>query len=204
MTEMRGRSRGFTLIEVVIVAGLVGIIASAALAPLVFTVKSLEEAERSFRIGNKERNATRRIFNDVRGAGLNAPFLPFKLSKDGGLASRGPLLMVWSSSAGSGAPALVVYRALADDGGKTALYRWVIPDGPGKPEPEKPIMELDPSLLEEDDAVKVAGGLSSVAIRAFAAGEWAESYTGAVPAAVRIDLERNGKTERYEEWFPNS
>ena len=44
----RGALKGFTLIEIMLVVALTGIIAAAALAPLVFTVSSLQDAQKTW------------------------------------------------------------------------------------------------------------------------------------------------------------
>lgn len=203
---MRGRSRGFTLIEIVLVAGLAGIIAAAALAPLVYTVRSLGEAQSSFKAENAKRYAVRTIFSDMRGAAANVKFPPVKIRRGQGLSSTGSSLVIWTAatSAEAGSPALVVYGTLRGADGEGTLFRWVVRDAPGRPNGELPIMELDISELPEEEGKKVAGGLKDVIFSARKAGNWQKDYEGYVPEALKVELVRNNGTELYEEWFPNS
>ena len=55
---------GFTLIEVLLVVGLVGVIASVALAPLVLTVRSLEDSQARWGRRHNVREAADAMFRD--------------------------------------------------------------------------------------------------------------------------------------------
>jgi prepilin-type N-terminal cleavage/methylation domain-containing protein len=129
---MASRSSGFTLIEIMLVVGLVGIIAATALAPLVYTVDSLGAAQKAWNTNDRERLAAENIFNDVRRAVPNQSFQSVKIIHQSGLSSvNDDRLLVWSS-----APAregrsvcLVVYKIIAVSSfsdKKGGLYRWLI------------------------------------------------------------------------------
>ena len=128
----RHRSRGFTLIEILLVVGLVGVIAATAIAPLIFTVESLQDAQRSWGESGRERAAAERIFADVRGAVESPAFQSVKIvHKEGLSAQKDDRIMIWSSSpTKEGGPvSLVVYRVVvpsALDNQKGGLYRWVV------------------------------------------------------------------------------
>ena len=124
-------SKAFTLIEIMLAVAIAGIIAATALAPLVFTVKSLEDAQKRWKISTKERAAADRIFNDVLSSVENPTFASFKIiHKDGMSIKNDDRLLVWTSStAREGNPvSLVVYKIVPHpmlDGGneQSGLFR---------------------------------------------------------------------------------
>lgn len=129
---MASRGSGFTLIEIMLVVGLVGIIAATALAPLVYTVDSLGTAQKTWNANDRERLAADSIFNDVRSAVPNQSFQSIKIIHQNSLSSgNDDRLLVWSS-----APAregrsvcLVAYKivtASSFSDRKGGLYRWLI------------------------------------------------------------------------------
>ena len=130
--RMANRSGGFTLIEIMLVVGLVGIIAATALAPLVFTVDSLGAAQKSWNESDRQRLAAERIFTDVRSAVPNQAFQSVKIIHKSGLSSAADdRLLVWSAAPareGRGV-CLVVYRVIAATAftsQKGGLYRWLL------------------------------------------------------------------------------
>ena len=72
------KQKGFTLIEILLAVGLVGIIAVAALAPLVFTVQSLETVQRDWGKSVKVMEAADRIFYDTRNFAESSSFPIFR------------------------------------------------------------------------------------------------------------------------------
>ena len=147
----RRRSRGFTLIEILLVVGLVGIIAATAIAPLIFTVESLQDAQKSWGESGRERAAAERIFADVRGAVENPAFQSVKIvHKEGLSAQKDDRIMAWSSSpTKEGGPvSLVVYRVVvpsALDNQKGGLYRWVVKGARSKSGINESILSTDVS-----------------------------------------------------------
>ena len=73
------------MIEIMIVAGLAGVIASAALAPLVFTVGSLDEAQSRWGARRSPAAAVERIYSDARRVVANPSFPSFKVIHKSGL-----------------------------------------------------------------------------------------------------------------------
>ena len=60
-----------------LVVGLIGIIATAALAPLVFTGRSLEEAQQRWGTSHNTAAAAEKIYSDVRRVVPNPSFSTF-------------------------------------------------------------------------------------------------------------------------------
>ena len=72
------RHKGFTLIEILLAVGLAGIIAVAALAPLVFTVQSLETVQKGWGKNIKVMETAERIFSDTRNFARSSSFPVFR------------------------------------------------------------------------------------------------------------------------------
>ena len=126
------RARGFTLIEILLVVGLVGIIASAALAPLVVTVRSLEEAQARWGRRHNARDAADAMYRDLRLALRNPSFQSVRIIHEESLGNDADdRLVMWSAAPkyeGKSA-GVVVYRVLPEDSfsdDAPGLYRWVI------------------------------------------------------------------------------
>lgn len=200
------RARGFTLIEILLVVGLVGIIAAAALAPLVLTVRSLEEAQSRWGARHNARDAADAMYRDLRMALHNPSFQSVKVIHEERLGNDADdRLMVWSlSPAYEGRSAgVVVYRVLPEDSfsdGEPGLYRWVICGQPSLhassgdifgaesddvPEP----MEIDPDDLEAKDGELLLPDARGLRFYFPKGGEWKrESYEGGLPEILRAEL----------------
>ena len=93
------RARGFTLIEILLVVGLVGIIASAALAPLVVTVRSLEEAQARWGRRHNARDAADAMYRDLRLALRNPSFQSVRIIHEESLGNDADdRLVMWSAA----------------------------------------------------------------------------------------------------------
>ena len=82
------KQKGFTLIEIVLAVGLVGIISVAALAPLVFTVQSLEKVQKDWGKSIKTMGAAQKIFYDARNFAQSNSFPVFRTVHKEGLTVR--------------------------------------------------------------------------------------------------------------------
>ena len=205
-------SQGFTLIEILLVIGLVGIIASVALVPLVFTVRSLEDAQARWGRRHNVRDAADAIFRDIRLAIKNPSFPSVKIIHKEGLKSdSGDSLLVWSASPkyeGKSA-GVVAYRVIPEDSFSDAapgLYRWVICGQPSLhassgdvfaassadvPEP----MDIDPDDLEAEDGELILSTARSLRFYFPHGDEWErETYNGGVPKIQRVEITLEEKT----------
>ncbi|MCR5335943.1 MAG: prepilin-type N-terminal cleavage/methylation domain-containing protein [Synergistes sp.] len=215
---MPGR-RGFTLIEVMLAAGLAAIIASAALAPLVFTVRSLREAQMRYGAAHSAPAAAEKIYHDARGALSNPSFPVFKVIRKSGLSrERDDRLLVWGRMQGPSGQVtgVAVYRIA---GGETAgtqkqgLYRWLLSDSDSSAPPGgaayrkgggSPV-DIDTDLLDEADATLILHDATGLRFTVCGKGKkWQEEYEGALPAALRTELTVNGKEYSYTGRFPNA
>lgn len=145
------RRKGFTLIEILLVAGLVGIIAAAALAPLVFVVGSLEDAQKRWGNSHNTESAADKITADVRRAIKTDSFSSCRIIHKSGLSqANDDRLLVWcdgpqprakkaednkeQKAESATLPGVVVYKAITEDklrGTKQGIYRWKITENEG-------------------------------------------------------------------------
>ena len=111
------RKTGFTLVEMLIVVAITGIVITSGVAPLVYTVRLLAEAQRDFRESGAERTAVNRLFSDVREMALLHVGAPLKLIHREKLGSRGDdLLLLWTMTPRySGLPVGSVAYGIAKD-----------------------------------------------------------------------------------------
>ena len=213
-------SKAFTLIEIMLAVAIAGIIAATALAPLVFTVKSLEDAQKRWKLSTRERASVDRIFNDVLSSVENPTFASFKIiHKDGMSIKNDDRLLVWTSStAREGNPvSLVVYKIVPHpmlDGGneQSGLFRWVLKDlkstmnpsekSGDKAETIKSPIEIDTDTLKKEDARMLYSDAVGVSFSAWNGEAWADEYQGALPSALKIEIETKEGVHVYKEWLP--
>lgn len=207
---LKRASGGFTLVEILLVVGLVGIIAAAALAPLVFTVRSLGDAQKDFSASAKERSAMDGIFLDLRSAIANPAFASVKtVHKEGLSVQADDRLLVWSATPAreSRPVGLVVYRLVApsilEKDVKQGLYRWVITDFTSdKAVSDDTPMELDTDTLDTKKGRMVLAGATGVSFSVWSGEDWSEEYEGSLPRAFKAVIKTKDKSFEYEEWFP--
>ena len=204
------KKSGFTLIEVLLAVGLTTVIAVGVLAPLLFTVRSLETAQRGWGREVKELEAVEMIFRDVRSFVGNAPFPVLRIVHGGGLTVReDDRLMVWSASPvrDKRPTALIVYRVLPEtEAGKSGpgLYRWelagwkAVPGGGGN----GPLF-MDTDGLSANNAKIVLKGAEGIRFSVRTEKSWADEYAGEMPKALRIEITYRGRTKTYEDSLPS-
>ena len=76
-----------------IVVAITGIVITSGVAPLVYTVRLLAEAQRDFKESGAERTAVNRLFSDVREMALLHVRTPLKLIHKEKLGNRGDDLL---------------------------------------------------------------------------------------------------------------
>ncbi len=213
------RRRGFTLIEILLVVGLAGVIAAAALAPLVVTVRSLEEAQGRWGRRHNVRDAADAMYRDLRLAIANPSFPSVKVLHEEGLTTDADdRLLIWCAAQkfDGESVGVVVYRVLPDDSFSDeapGLYRWVIRGQPSLhaqsgdvfgaesadvPEP----MDIDPDDLEAKDGELLLSTARGLRFYFPHGDEWEqEDYKGGIPEILRTEIvfEEGGyvRTERF-------
>lgn len=219
------RLPGFTLVEIMLVAGLTGIIAAAAVAPIIFTVRSLERAQREWGGGAASRKAADGIFLDIRNSIKNPSFSSVKfIHKEGLKIEHDDRLLVWTASPLKiNKPAgLVVYRlvekSVMDKNVKPGLYRWVINENPksddilteddifsgseGGSNTYKTPMDTDPDMLKAAEGKLVMPNADGVLFQVWGDGDWESDWDGDMPSAVKVIVNAGSVSFDYEEWFP--
>jgi len=210
-----GKTGGFTLIEVMLAVCLFGIIAAAALLPLVFTVESMEYTQKQWGQKNKTRTAFESIFTDVRSSIENPAFLSLRTVQNDGISIKNNgSLMVWTSSPiRERQPAgLVIYKVINDtaaDGGKKGLYRWYLAGGKNGGTPsdlnnpaEMSPMSISPSALKSTDGKLILEGVDGISFWVWSGKKWVEEYEGNMPEALKIEISLNGKKYVRGKIFP--
>jgi prepilin-type N-terminal cleavage/methylation domain-containing protein len=210
----RDASRGFTLIEVMFAVSLFGIIAATALFPLVFTVESLEHAQKQWGQRVKVRTTADDIFTDVRSLVENTSFMPLRTVRESGISSNNSSLIVWTySPVRENKPVgMVVYRIISaeeTDVEKRGLYRWFVTNSKAAPALSYPgnqsygnPMKIDPAILKKEDGKLILRGAEDICFFVWDGKRWAEEYEGSRPEALKVEISINGKKYSYEEMLP--
>lgn len=205
------RHKGFTLIEILLAVGLAGIIAVAALAPLVFTVQSLETVQKGWGKNIKVMETAERIFSDTRNFARSSSFPVFRtVHKEGFTVREDDRLLVWSAAPvkENKAPGLIVYKIVSASGlnkHKPGLYRWEIPgwrsEAKGSDEDAGPTA-LDTDSLRPEDGKMVLKYAEGLKLSVWSGESWSDEYTGDLPKAMRVTITLNGRKQVYEDSLP--
>jgi prepilin-type N-terminal cleavage/methylation domain-containing protein len=198
--------RGFTLVEILIALAIGGIIITAGVAPLLFTVRTLSRSRDDFSRMNAERTAVNRIFLDAREMNALNRAAPFRVFKSQNIAADGGgYLSVRSSSPSNyGRPAgCIVWGAYSEsaagrnlaDEAKPGLYRWVLPD-------DLTAASADASFLSPAAGTLALPGVTSVSFFVLDGSEWKDSYEGSSPRGLRVSLRYEDGEAVYEEMLP--
>lgn len=201
MTLKKRPRRGFTLVEILVVVALIGVIAVAGFAPIVFTVERLRGLRSDFGSDTALRMAAKAICRDFRqGMVLEGQPQARLVRHDvlgGGADDR---LIFWSAARQRfGEPAgSYVYMLVSDPGDEypfAGLYRWFLPGrAPG---------EVSPEGLSPEGAELVIPGVRSLRAAFLRSGEWVDEYEGPYPQGIRVTLSREDEGYTYADWLPN-
>lgn len=196
------RRAGFTLMEILVVVVIAGIVITSGVAPLVYTVRLLTEAQENFKASGAERAAVNRFFSDARELSSLHVDAPVKLIHRDKLGSGGnDLLLLWTVTPYySGLPAGSVIYGIAKDSVvgeemEEGLYRWTLSK------------DIPPGKFVEDDLENalprlVLPGVTGVRFSVLGDMGWVSEYEGRVPKAIRIVLTYDGREKVYENWLP--
>lgn len=208
--------------EIMLAVGLVGIIAAAALAPLVFTVRSLEEAQKRWGTSHNTASTFDRIYSDARRVIPNPSFSTFKIVHKSGLSANDEddRLMLWSASPKyeEGIVGVVIYKVVQDDilhKNEPGLYRWVytnIPSGgtvisgdfDAMRNAESP-MEMDTDKLDPLDGKLLLADVTGLKFYIRYENDWTQvSYDGGLPEFLRTEIISGDVSYIRTERFPNA
>ncbi|MDO5114971.1 MAG: type II secretion system protein [Synergistaceae bacterium] len=218
----KGRASAFTLVEILLVVGLVGIIAAVALAPLVFTVRSLEDAQSRWGNLHNTASAADKIYSDVRRVIENPSFSVFRIIHKSGLTTEADdRLVMWSA-----APkyegrnvGVVIYKVVAGNslnGAKSGLYRWVRDNVPSRnavsgdllsraaSDDESTPMDIDTDSLDPKDAKLILAGAEGVRFFVRQGKKWEQEYEGSLPPMLKTEIVLKDEVYSRTERFPNA
>ena len=195
------RNRGFTLLEILMVVAIVGVIATAAIAPLVYTIVRVVETEEQYNDEEALHRGLTLIVRDISEAMRAAENPLIRTVKKGilGVGDDYSLVIASTAPARQNLPAgSVVYRVVK----RTAftrlpegLYRWIVPlTMPAG---------IDPERMDEEGAQLVLTGVTEMKIEILIPPDWSEeAYSGGLPIGMKISLSRKDKKVERIEWIP--
>ena len=195
-----GRKKAFTLIEILLVVALTGVIASLALAPVVYAVRRVVETEAAYADGTALRRTAAFMAQDVM-AGLRLARNVVRVvdHKELGDKDDDTLIVASSAPAKQNLPAgsvvyKVVRRSIMNDRFIPGLYRWLLPGVM----PDK----VDHEKLEEKDGQLVSPYVTELKLAVLNPPDWSDQYLGSLPRAIRFTLSREEESVEYVLSFP--
>ncbi|GHS94744.1 hypothetical protein AGMMS50276_08120 [Synergistales bacterium] len=197
---MLRRRRAFTLIEVLLAVALTGLIASLALAPVVYAVRRVIYTEELYTDETAMRRTAIFMVQDVN-AGLRLANTVVRLIEYEPLGggNEDVLIVATSAPAKQNMPVgSVVYRiqkrSFMYNNVIPGLYRWVLP---GKlPE------DVNYEALEIEDGQLVLPYVTEMKLETYRDLEWISGYAGKIPAGLKISLSRGEEKVEYVFSFP--
>ena len=186
------RRLAFTLIEVLVAVGLMGLVATVAIGPLVALVVRLEAVQSEYADRMALSEAARSIASDGRQIlpwdGEN-PFRAIRRDRVGG--KRADVLVFWTGAPLSRRqPAATEVFALLEPGPfresvKPGLYRWTLPGV----NPE----DVEADRLDPAKATLLVKNADTFSVQVFDGKEWVEDFSGPAPAGLSVEIGRKGE-----------
>jgi len=199
--KLKRINAGFTLIEILLVVAIMGVIASAAMAPLVYTIIRVVEAEEQYNDEEALQRALTLIVKDISEAMRTAsdPLMRTFKKEMLGMDDDYSIIVTSIAPARQNLPAgCVVYhiiRSTMFTKLPQGLYRWVVP--------LKSPAEIDPEKMEEDEAKLVLPGVTGMKVEILIPPDWSEeAYSGKLPVGLKVSLARGEKKVERVEWLP--
>ena len=193
-------NRGFTLIEIILVIAIIGIIATSAMAPLVFTVIRVVDAEERYNDEEAMRCGLSLIIKDISETmrTVNGPLIRTIKKEMMGTIDDYTIIVTSTAPVRQNLQAgCVVYRIIRNTMFSKlpeGLYRWTVP--------LKLLVDIDPEKLEEDEAQLVLAGVTALKAEILIPPDWSEeAYIGELPAGIKISLARGEKKVERVEWL---
>ncbi|MDR1379308.1 MAG: prepilin-type N-terminal cleavage/methylation domain-containing protein [Synergistaceae bacterium] len=196
---MRSNS-AFTLIEVLIAVALTGLIASLALAPVVYAIRQITETEVAYSNETALRRTAAFIAQDVM-AGLRlTPTVVRVIDHQRLGGGEDDTLIIASATPAKqnlAAGSLVyrlIQRSVMNEDRVSGLYRWLLPGTlPENVEYEK---------LKEEDGQLIAPYITELNLSVLEPPEWSDSYEGGLPRGMKFSLTRGEEQVEYVFGFP--
>jgi prepilin-type N-terminal cleavage/methylation domain-containing protein len=200
LRRLRRQKRAFTLIEILIAVALAGLVASLALAPVVYAVRQVVETEETYSDEAALRRTALFMAQDVA-AGLRLVRVTMRVIAHEMLGGGNDDTLIVASAAPAKqnmAVGSVVYklvqRSFMNDDALPGLYRWVLPGV--LPDAVKP------GELEEKDGQLVVPYVTAMKLSVYRSSDWVPDYEGRLPLAIRIALYRGEERGEYVFSFP--
>ncbi len=195
---------GFTFIEVLVVLALVGVMAVCAIAPMVHLVGIIRDAQSVSGDRTAAEDAVRLIFRDMRSVLVVKNQTYCILRRHDIFGGKGDDVLAVATGSlleTSTIPGTVAYRLVHEDtlGMKSVLpglYRWTFN---GKRPEDLDLKESFPM----DGAALVIPDVDSFRVEFYIGEAWIGDYSGAMPPAARIVLERRGEVYEVTDWLPS-
>jgi prepilin-type N-terminal cleavage/methylation domain-containing protein len=185
------RMRAFTLVEVLVAVGLMGLVATVAIGPLVALVGRLEIVRKDYAQEETLYAAARDIASDCRQILPQVGETAFRtIRRDLVGDRRADTLLFWTGAPRTrNEPAATEVYAILEPGPfresvKPGLYRWTLPG-------ESP-EDVVPERLDPAKATLVLKNADRFAIRVFDGKSWVDDYSGPLPAGASIEIGRKG------------
>jgi prepilin-type N-terminal cleavage/methylation domain-containing protein len=184
-------SKGFTLVEVLVAVGLMGLVATLAFGPLAALALRLESVRTQYAEEAALSSALLGISADCRQIlpqGGDIPFRTIRKEVLGG--GRKDILLVWTGAPLSrNEPAATEVFSIAEPGPfresvQPGLYRWTLTG-------TLP-MDVNPERLDPGKATLLLKGADRFTVSVFDGKEWVEDYSGPVPAGIALEISRKG------------
>jgi len=204
--------KAFTLIEVMLAVGLFAIIATTALAPLMFTVRSLKSAQEIWLKDMRSQRYVKQIFSEVRSCVRQGAETSVRVERASDLnVSEDSRLAVFSLlPLKQGRPAAVcVYRIFKEDKLKKVeggLYRFefalpladeLLLSAAANRQP----INIDMEKLTPEKGKRIIPSAVGMKVYVFRDGHWEEEYSGLLPEALKIAVKLEKGNIEYEEYF---
>lgn len=197
---MYAKNRAFTLIEVLLALALTGLIASLALAPVIYAVRQITDTETMWTDETALRRTATFMAQDVA-AGLRLAPTVVRTVGHQEFGDKNNDVMIVASAAPAKqnlAAGSIVYKTLSSsfmsESRIPGLYRWLLPGV--LPE------DVDPDKLDEKKAQLVAPYVTELKLRVFEPPEWVADYSGKMPEGIQFTLSRKEESVEYVFSFP--
>lgn len=213
---LKSKQRAFTLLEIIIVVGISGIIAVGALAPLSYTVRSLNFVQKQWHTQTSIERCVNRIFFEAKHTIpiYDASSVRIECNEESMVDGKQGVLYMWCGSAAEvgESPYLVVYKYVGNDASaknKTGVYCWKIRDIRGfLSQHDNSYIISNPNLvlshmLKAEDGKLVLPNVKGIifSVPSGTSTKWKSSYSGNLPSVLRIEILTGEKNYVYENRF---